>query len=253
MTDTLLNTVWTIPRHMRGAVQSQFYLSGNSIESTSPWTGERTPYGPFVQFFIAEIAPPTLNGPAKVNEGQATWREWQGFITRLRGTSGLVRATDYYRMRPTYDIKHKMTTGPWSDSLPWSDGEPWVSPALPDFVIFDEPCTTGDISFVVRGLPPDTDEVLVPGDLIEGRPEGIATPYGNLYEVVHCARTNSDGKARVYIQPGLRMGFVAGDMAVLREPTSVFRLADSRQGIVSRSLGNIGNLGIKLIEEFQNG
>jgi len=253
MTETLFNTVWSIPRHMRGVVQSQFYLSGNNIDSSSPWTGERTPYGPLVQFFIAEISPATLNGPAKVNEGQATWREWQGFITRLRGTSGLVRAVDYYRMRPTYDVKHAITKSPWSASLPWSDGEPWQSPALPDFATFDETVSTGDSSIVLRGLPPNTEEVLVPGDLIEGRPEGIATPFGNLYEVVHCARTNDEGKARVYIQPGLRIGFTAGDMAVLREPSSVFRLVDASQGIVSRSLGNIGNLGIKLVEEMQNG
>lgn len=252
MTAELFNTVWEVPRHMRGVVQGQFYLTGNMIDSQSPWTMERSPYGPLVQFFVAEINPPTLNGPAKVHEGQASWREWQGFITRLRGTSGKVRIVDYFRMRPTYDVKNAIGTSNWSDNLPWADGDTWKTPALPSFVTLDAAASTGDDSVVLRGLPADTEEVLVPGDLMEGRPNGTATSYSNLYEVVHCARTNADGKARVYIQPGLRTGFAAGDMMVLREPTGVFRLADATQGIVSRSMGNVGTLGIKLIEEFQN-
>lgn len=238
---------------MRAVVQSQFYLSASSLDAPSPWTGQRTPYGPFLSVWIAEINPPTLNGPARTREGEASWREWQGFMTRLRGTSGLLRIVDYYRMRPVYDVKNPPAKTNWSDGGAWSDGGQWDNPALPTFATLDAAVDAGDDSIVLAGLPANTEEVLSPGDLMEGRPGGIATPYGNLYEVVHCARTNADGKARVYIQPGLRQAFAAGDPFMLREPTSVFRLADSSQGIVSRSLGNIGNLGFKLIEEFQNG
>lgn len=252
MASPIFNTVWEVPQNMRSAIQSQFYLSQSAIDNPSPWTGERTPYGPFVQIHIADITPPPALSPAKAKDGQPTWRDWQGFMTRMRGTSGLLRIVDYYRMRPRYDILQGNTLANWSGGAHWADDSQWVSGALPPFVVFDENASADADSIIMRGLPADTDEVLTPGDLFECRPNGVPTGYGNLYEVVHCARSNADGKARVYFQPGLRQGFKAGDMIVLRYPTSVFRLADKSQGLVTRSMGNIGNLGFKLIEEIVN-
>lgn len=248
----LFQTVWDVPRHMRGAVQSTFYLSQSAIDNPSPWTGERTPYGPFAQIHIAEISPAATKGPAKANDGEVTWREWQAFMTRMRGTSGLLRIVDYFRMKPIYESKHGQTQSNWGDGSGWSDGTKWTQGSLPPYVTFDAAAKEGDNSIVLRGLPVDTEEVLSPSDLGEGRPNGVPTNYGNLYEVVHCARTNADGKARVYFEPGLRQGFAAGDMWVLHYPTSVFRLADKSQGIVTRTMGNMGNLGFKLIEEIRN-
>jgi hypothetical protein len=249
MPSEFFKTIWSLPRSMRAVVQSTFNLSSSAIESTSPFTGQSVPYGPMVQVFVADLKPPPAPGPAQAREGQASWREWQGFITRIRGTSGRLRITDYFRMRPAYDMLHAATAAQWADGEIWMNGEPWTVGALPPYVTFDQAAAAGDDNFVLRGLPANTEAVLAPADLIEGRPNGIPTDTGNLYEVVHISRTNADGKARVYVQPPLRQGFAAGDMAVLRYPTSVFRLADKDQGIVTRGMGNIGNLGLRLIED----
>jgi len=251
MTD-YADTVWELPRHMRSAVQSTFTLSQPAIDNTSPWTGERTPYGPFVQVWMAEIKPPSAFSAAKAREGQPSWRDWQGFITRLRGTTGKVRLVDYYRMRAVYDEKNAAVASDWSDGTTWSDGAQWQNGALPPFVTLDEPAVEGASSIVLRGLPPNTDAVLNPSDLFEMRPNGIPTPWGNLYEVVHVSRTNADGKCRVHFEGALHDSFAMGDMTVLREPTSVFRLADKDQGIVSRAIGNVGKLGFKLIEVMRD-
>jgi hypothetical protein len=173
-------------------------------------------------------------------------------MTRMRGTSGKLRIVDYFRMRPVYDARVSPVLSSWSGGAQWSDGSYWTQGALPPYVTFAESAREDDESFVLQGLPPNTDLVLNPSDLIEGRPSGIATDWSNLYEVVHCARTNAAGKTRVYVQPGLRQGFATGDVAVLRFPTGVFRLADSGQGVVTRTLGNIGSIGFKLIESLRD-
>lgn len=259
MVSPLISTIWTLPRHMRAAVQSRFYLSSDSIDVTSPWTRQRSVYGPTSQYWLAEITPPDAPGVKRVQEFRdrgdtkhVNWREWQGFITRLRGTSGLIRLVDYYRMQPAYNERVALTRSNFSDGSTFSDGSQWVEGALPPFVTLDEAASADADSVVVRGLPADTEEVLTPGDVMEGRPNGIPTAFGNLYEIVHCARTNSAGKARVYLQPGLRQAFAAGDMFVLKEPTCVMRLADKDQGIVTRSVGNIGRLGLSLVEELMS-
>jgi hypothetical protein len=237
---------------MRAAMESRFYLSSDSIDSRSPWTGERSPSDPFVQLFTADVTPPAALSPSRTRADEVSWRDWQGFMTRLRGTSGLLRIVDYYRMRPAYDLRNAPAGANWAGGGTWSDGSQWSDAALPPYATLDEAAHADDDSIVLRGLPASTDQVLSPADLIEGRPNGIPTNFGNLYEVVHCSRSNADGKARVYIQPGLRQDFAAGDMMVLREPTCVFRLADKSQGIVTRTHGGIGNLGFKLIEHVRN-
>ncbi len=254
MTASLFNTVWELPRKMRAAVQSQFYLSSDCIDSHSPWTGEGTPFDPFVQVFIADITPPAAKSAAHTTVDEVSARDWQGFMTRLRGTSGLLRIVDFYRMRPTYDVRNAPAKLNWSTGDAWSDGGKWSVGSLPPFVTFAEAAHENDDSVVLNFGSDFTSKELIlnPADLIEARPNGIPTAFGNLYEVVHSARTNADGKARVYLQPGLRQDFAAGDMMVVRYPTCVFRLADKSQGIVTRTLGGMGNLGFKLIEHTRH-
>lgn len=244
---SIFDTVWEIPRHMRGAMQSSFNLLQDAIDDPSPWTGERSVYGLTSAPWMADITPAPAKGPAKAADGEVTWREWQGFITRMKGTTGKLRTVDYFRMRPVYDAKHSPQVSNWSDGSRWSDNSQWSTGALPPYVTIAEAVTEDDDSFVLQGLPANTEAALNPSDLIELRPNGIPTTYCNLYEVVHCARTNADGKARVYVAPNMVQAFAAGDMAVLRFPTGVFQLADKTQGIVTRTLGNIGSLGFKLI------
>jgi hypothetical protein len=254
MTAALFDTVWELPRKMRAAVQSQFYLSSDCIDSRSPWTGEGTPFDPFVQVFIADITPPAAKSAAHTTDAEVSARDWQGFMTRMRGTSGLMRVVDFYRMRPTYDVRNAPSSLNWSTGATWSDGEQWSVGPLPPFVTFAEAAYENDDS-VVLDFGSDfasIELILNPADLIEGRPNGIPTAFGNLYEVVNATRTNADGKTRVYLQPGLRQDFAAGDMMVLRYPTLVARLADKSQGIVTRSLSGVGNLGFKLIEHTRH-
>lgn len=250
MTD-LIDTVWSLPRNMRAVTESEFYLSSSSIEDASPWTGERGVYGPYVQYWIANITPPSARSVKKAHDGEVTWRDWQGFVTRLRGTVGRVRMVDYYRMRPRFDAGN-VSDGAWAGGAMWSDGQPWKVGGLPPYVTFADPVREGDDTAVLKGLPPSTEMVLSINDLCEGRPNGIPTPYGNLYELVTTVRSNSSGQARIYVQPGFRQRFAAGDMMVLREPTCVFRLADKDQGIVRRSMGNVGSLALKLVEHIRD-
>lgn len=90
--------------------------------------------------------------------------------------------------------------------------------------------------------------ILNMGDLFEARPGGIAAEHGHLYEVNREADTNSTGKTRLYFEPGLRKKIAAGDMIVLRYPTSVFRLASDQEGLISRGLANLGDMGLSLTE-----
>lgn len=117
--------------------------------------------------------------------------------------------------------------------------------------MLEEAARAGDTSIVVRGLPASTSAIIRMGDLLEARPSGIPTTYGNLYECVNNTSTNVDGKTRIYIEPGLRRDLALGDMIVLRDPTTVFRLAKDDAGIVSRSLPSVGRMGLSLVEEVR--
>jgi hypothetical protein len=235
-------TIWDWPKKHRGTTESQFYLAPTSLSSTSPYTGQQTAYGPQVQRWTAKLTFPTMRAP--------DWRPVQAFITRLRGISGAVRMVDYHRMRPARDAFDAVATFQnWSDGTTWSDGKGWASGYLPPFIICDEAADEGDDSIVVRGLPVSSSEtVLRMGDLFEVRPNGIPADHGHLYEIVADARTDADGKTRLYIEPGLRKAVAMGDMIVLRYPTSVFNLASDQEGIVSRGLVSLGNMGLALNE-----
>jgi hypothetical protein len=155
---------------------------------------------------MADLSFPPAPDAYGATAERASWRARQGFITRLKGTSGLLRCYDSFRRRPAYDLLHDPVLANWSDGSEFSDGSQWSSGPLPPFVVLDEAARFEATSIVLRGLPAGVTDVLAPADVMEGKPNGIATPYGNLYEIVHCVRSNADGKARVYFEPGLRQG-----------------------------------------------
>lgn len=236
-------SVLTWPREHRATTESQFYLQSSNLMAISGLTGQQTPYGPQYQRFVAKLTFPGKKGPE--------WRQLQGLITRLRGAGGKIRLVDYHRMFNAYDTAVRAANGAtsrWSDDSLWSDGSGWANGYLPPSVAVDEPASRGDDSVVLRGLPASLADALSAADLIEFRPNAIAPEYGMLHEVVNAARTNSDGKTRVYFQAPLHANLAAGDMAVLRYPMSVFRLAADTEGVIQRSLGNVGNLGLSFIE-----
>jgi hypothetical protein len=246
------STVWALPENQHRVTESRFDLQSDSIDSESAATRQRARAVPFAQVWVVDLVFPPAPDVRAATAEKASWRERQGFITRLRGTSGLLRVYDSFRRRPAYDLTHDPVLANWSGGATWSDGSQWSSGPLPPFLIVDETARFEETSIVLRGLPADTELVLSPADLMEGRPNGIPTPYGNLYETVLCARSNSAGKARVYLQPGLRQGFAPGDPFYLRDASCVFRLADKAQGRVTRSVGNIGRSGMSLIEHLRD-
>lgn len=254
MSSEIFNTVWSLPQTWRGVVESRFHLSAAAIDNPSPWTGQRTPYGPFVQVWMADLNfPVSPEMPQERGDGtmRPSWRQWQGFVTRLRGTSGKIRLVDPLRTRPSYDLRVEPTLANFSDGSQFSDGTQWITGALPPFVTVDAVAAVDSDTMVLRGLRAGIEQILDAGDVFEVRPNGIPASFACFHEITHCTRTTAAGKARIYFQPGLRQGCSAGDMVVLRNPTCVMRLADKDQGIVSRDLNRHGRLGLSLIEEFR--
>lgn len=234
-------TIWEWPKEWRGTLDSQFTLQAASLSLRSPFTGQVIPYGPQVQRFVAKLTFPTMKPQHH--------RRAQGFISRLRGINGALRMVDYHRMKPAYDqFVVTPTVENWSDGHAFTDGKGWVSGYLPPFIVCDEAADEGADSLVVRGLPESIAGVMGLGDLFEVRPNGIPANHGHLYEVVTDARSDANGKSRLYCEPGLRKAVAAGDMIVLRYPTSVFRLASDQEGAISRGLASLGNMGLSLEE-----
>jgi hypothetical protein len=154
-------------------------------------------------------------------------------------------------MRCGYDVEVDPSVSNWSDGRTWSDGRGWESGFMPPFVVVDEDALPGDTSVVLRAFPANVDRALRTGDLFEHRPNAIPARLGLLYEVVNDLRTNSDGKARVQFEPGLRAAMKAGDQIVIRYPTSVFSLATDQEGVISRMApGNLGSFGLNLTERI---
>ncbi len=241
-------SVWEWPKEFRGTVESSFHLMPSSLSSASPYTGEETVYGPQFQRFQAKLTFPAYPGPAR-NE-TVNWRILNGFITRLRGRSQFVRLVDYHRMRCQYDVAVSPSSVNWSDGSTWSDGAGWENGFLPPFVTVDEAAVRGDDSVVLRSFPASLVDVLRPGDLMEFLPNGERRDYSLLHEVTHYCRSNADGKTRVTFQAPLRIGLAPGDAVSLRYPSGVFRLASDGEGVMQRSLGNIGQAGLSFNERL---
>ncbi len=233
--------IWTWPENARAAVNSQFYLAPQNLSAMSPYTGEATVYGPTVQRWTAKITlpPKTTNG----------WRALSGFITRLRGIGGHIRMKDYHRQQTQYDMAVTPTIGTFSDGTKFSDGTGWATGFLPPVCVSGEARGRGSTDLLITALPVSLAAVLQAGDLIELRPNGQPAAFGMLHEVVDTARTNSSGQTRIDFEPGLRIDIAAGDQVVLAGPTTVFRLASDSEGIIARTApGDIGNLGLQLVE-----
>lgn len=235
------------PYEHRGIVNGRFQLVSTNLTSTAIFSGEVSPYGPVVQRFYVDLTLPQKRGPDH--------RFLQGIITRLRGQGNRIRIPDYFRLRTGFDEtifqaqKKSNTLQAWSDTKLWTDGTGWSDGYLPPFVTTDIAAVQGDVSLVLRGLPVSTAQVLRVGDLIEHRPNGIPSTAGRLYEVIDDCRTNTNGKTRVYIEPALRAAVAAGDMIVLKYPSTVFRLIDDKQGTMNRiAPGNLGGMGASFME-----
>lgn len=237
-----MTTVWEWPRLHRGLIESQFYIQVGNLASVSPYTGQQMVYGPNYQRFVAKVVLPAKKGPG--------WRELSGIITRLRGQVELVRMVDYYRMSPGYDVAVDGSTATWSDSSYWDDGTGWEAGFMPPYVEVDEPAERESRSLVLRGFPASINSVMRLGDLGEVRPGGLKADHGHLYEMTSNVNSDVNGKTRVYFEPGLRADVLEGDQFVIRAPTSVFTLSSDSEGVIQRSLGNLGSVGLSFVEKL---
>lgn len=238
-------TVFSLPRKFWGVAQSSFYLRPLSFVSTSPYTGQRSPYGPIAQVWVCDL---TL--PAKE---KALWRELSGLVSRQRGISGLIRLPDSFRLKTGFDDAVEATnpaSEPWSDDTLFSDGTGWEDGYLPTSVSVAAKALRGENDILLSGFPASTNSVLRSGDTFELRPNGIPVLHGHYYEVTADSKSDADGKVRVLFEPSLRASIAIGDQCLLRDATTVMRFASETEGTISRVVGDYGTLGFSFIEEL---
>lgn len=232
--------------------QRSFQLKSRNVRSVSYLSSSIRSSGPVSQRFEVKITLPPMQHIAQTNidaaRAKASWRFLSGFLSRLRGASGFVRMHDTARPQPYFNLVNMQGEAAWDDGSTWDDGAHWVGGHLPPYVVIDALERRGANSVVMRALPESTNDVFSPGDLFEIRRDGVPADHGMLHEVTQIASSNADGKARVYFEPGLRVGVRGGDMVALRKPTSVFNLASDDEGVIDVNEALHGSLGLTLIE-----
>jgi hypothetical protein len=235
-------TVYSWPDNLKGVVESRFYLRSANLSSTSPYTGQRSAYGPTAQMWVAELTFPAMQ--------KHHWRYLSGFLSRLDGISGLLRMPDAFRLRPLYNEENAGTVTGFSDDTLFDDETGFLEGLVPSYCAVSEDAEVGADFIVLQGLPESVDGIFRSGDLIEAQPDGQQVAHGHLYEIVGQGNSNAEGKSGVYIRPRLRVGLAAGDAIKTIGATSVFRLANDQEGIMNRSLPDHGRLGLTLIEKL---
>lgn len=234
-------TIWQWPLEWLTASSARFNLRSFSQSTTSPWSQSRSVYGPHAQMWVCEM---TMTPRVDTN----VWRAMAGLLTQVGGVSGLLRVADVTRLRPQRDLEADLTVEAFSDGTFFDDGTGWTSGYLPEIVFLAEASARGADSAVIGGLPISSSRVLRRGDLFEIRPAGVYGTTPHLYMVMFDCPTDANGKTRAYFRPGLRSAVAAGDAVVLKNPQSVFRLADDEQGFLNITPPYVANFGFKLVE-----
>lgn len=236
-----MTDVWEWPSEWHRFTSWSFQLKKISIAAPHRWTGAVSAYGPVAQLWTAKMTMATQEWDV---DGQAM----SAFFDRLGGQGGLMRIGDPARRKPLRDRGIAVASESWSDATLFSDGTGWESGMLSPTVHLDAAASSGDTHIVVAGLPVSEAAVLRAGDLIELRAGGVASVTPNLYTLVRDAPTDETGATALEIRPPLRQGFAEGDMVVLSDPKSVFRLIDDGQGAAELSLPRHSAMGFSLIE-----
>lgn len=231
--------VWD--KRWRPGNETEFRLRSNSFSSAGFNPGAPDVYGPQAQVWTASIPIPHLNKRETL--------QVQAFFSQLGGIAGLLRMFDPKRIRPGRLMGVSPTPETWGDGTAWLDGTGWsASWDTPPTVPVHEAAASGATSVVISGLPASMAGVLWAGDLIEFRPGGIAAQFGMLHEVAFDAQSDANGRSRVYLNPPLRAGIAAGDVAVLNFASTVFRCVNDDQGVISQYGGGAAGTGFSLIE-----
>lgn len=224
--------------------QLSFQLRSASQVSARPWAGGNSIYGPHAQLWMPKLTSST--------QDIEIWTAMDGFFSRLGGQAGLIRIGDPSRRVCGYNRSLAPNTQLWSDGSSFSDGTGFTSGLMPPTAYLNAAASRGDKTVVIGGLLASTSRALRRGDLFEVRPNGIPSATPNLYQVMHDNATDSSGNAGVEIRPALRMDMMAGDMVVLKNPTSVFHLIDDSQAEMTITPPEFAAFGFSLFEAIEN-
>ena len=197
--------------------------------------------GPRFMFWSAEIdiSPMFQDGAKDLR------RRWSAFVTRNQGTSVAFRIYDPFRMAPS-----GRGAGISSDGV--SQTQRRIRDAAQRrFTISGHRLLEGSStcavyeaapaysdSVVMEGLEPNAD-VFFEGDLF-----GLG---GNCYEITQDARSDANGRTRVFFMWRFWKGHVAGDIVTLVKPTARFQFVSSEEGTLAHNLVT-GEASFKAVE-----
>jgi len=232
--------VYEFPLDWYQFASATFRIQSSSLVSNRPFLRGKNVKGPYAALWVAEFSLTPQQDPQR--------QEIAAFFSRLDGQAGLLRIGDPSRLQPWHDRGLTASLEAWSDSSTWSDGTLWASGYLPPDVYVQAAAAKGDNFIVLGGLPASLSNCFRRGDLLQLKPNGIPGSSPSLHEIQVGGATNSSGQIGVEIRPRLRQNFVLGDQATLRNATSVFRLVDDDQGVMSITPPVLGSGGFKLVE-----
>lgn len=243
----MTETVHVWPREWQRWKEGGLRLLFVNLGSQMLFESLRIPGAEGGAYFVGQLAWPPKESPY--------WRAMSGFIARGGGSRGLFRLFDGARPRPRFDAGVTPQQTAFSDGSRFSDGSGWTEGYLPPFVAVHEGARAGDDSLVLR-FPAhlaSTPNILQEGDRIEIRPGGVWVPHAHYYEVTYDAGTNASGLVRVQFAPRLRLSVASGDQCVLREATTVMRLANDQEGDFVINAALHARLALSLIEHLPQG
>lgn len=239
MTEPIWNWTTKSPPKTRS-----FRLRAFNISSMAAQTQEYISGGLMVQRFEAGLTLPP--------QSSEQWRDLDGLIVALRGSSGKIRLWDHQRKEPFYNSTVAASGATWDDGSTFDDGSLWQSGKLPPLVVAGENRSRGEANLLMTGFPASLSGVLRRGDLFEVRPNGIPAEHAHLYQVTRWANSNASGQTRVSFEPGLRRGLRFGDQIVIGGggiyPMSVFRLASDDEGSIEVNEAGHGAVGLRFTE-----
>jgi hypothetical protein len=196
--------------------------------------------GPHTQFWTTDIAFRPMYDPIQ--------QDVDAFVSRLRGRSGVARIASSRRSRPWYDRNLAATSATFSDGSGFTDGSGFANSFLPPEVYLTTAAAKGARYLVLGGLPASLVNAFRNGDVLEIKPNGIASEFPHKYKMMYGGDTNASGEIGVAIEPPLRQGVAAGDTVSLRYPSTLFRLVDDNQGEIDIGGDGIGSLSLSFIE-----
>lgn len=226
-----------------GVTARSFRLRATTLSSVGMFDGE-TNASLVIQRWITQLNFPPM--------AEVDWLDWEGLIDSLGGMAGRMRLTDPQSREPRYNRITSPSMETFSDGSTFTDGSGFSSGLLPDTCSFDVAADRGAVNAILRGLPPSVMAALVRGDKFEHRPAGVPAHFGLLYRVVRQANTDAAGKSGIEFVPPLRANIAAGDMCVLKNPTTVMRLASDNEGEIEVDAARHGRFGLSLVEVLPN-